>query len=35
MGTSENCLGTTANGSPRHPLYVAADAPIEPWSPNA
>jgi hypothetical protein len=25
------CLGTTANGSPRHPLYVRADQPLELW----
>jgi hypothetical protein len=23
------CLGTTKNSSPRHPLYVAADKPLE------
>lgn len=25
------CLGTTKDGSPRHPLYVRGDAPIVPW----
>jgi len=25
------CLGTTKDGSPRHPLYVRADAPLLPW----
>jgi len=25
------CLGTTADGSPRHPLYVRGDAPLIPW----
>lgn len=25
------CLGTTKDGSPRHPLYVAADQPLVPW----
>jgi|SRR6266487_5021827 hypothetical protein len=27
------CLGTTANGSPRHPLYVRSDRPLERWLP--
>lgn len=26
------CLGKTQNGSPRHPLYVKADQPFEPFS---
>jgi hypothetical protein len=25
------CLGTTRRGEPRHPLYVAGDAPLKPW----
>ena len=25
------CLGVTATGAPRHPLYVRADAPLIPW----
>jgi hypothetical protein len=25
------CLGTTKDGSPRHPLYVRKDAPLIPW----
>jgi hypothetical protein len=25
------CLGTTRRGEPRHPLYVAGDAPLMPW----
>lgn len=25
------CLGTTNDGFPRHPLYVRADTPLEPW----
>ena len=24
------CLGKTKNGSPRHPLYVKGDTPLEP-----
>ena len=28
------CLGTTQDGSPRHPLYVKSDAPLVPWSPQ-
>jgi hypothetical protein len=27
------CLGRTAAGAPRHPLYVKNDTPLEPWSP--
>jgi hypothetical protein len=26
------CLGTTAGGAPRHPLYVRGDQPLERWS---
>jgi hypothetical protein len=25
------CLGTTADGSPRHPLYVRGTAPLQAW----
>jgi hypothetical protein len=25
------CLGTTASGAPRHPLYLPADAPLGTW----
>lgn len=28
------CLGTTKNGSPRHPLYVRADTPLSPYPPE-
>lgn len=28
------CLGTTADGSPRHPLYVRGDAQIVRWTPR-
>ena len=28
------CLGTTKGGAPRHPLYVRADQPLEPWAPG-
>ena len=27
------CLGTTKNGSPRHPLYVRANTPLMEWTP--
>jgi hypothetical protein len=28
------CLGVTADGSPRHPLYVLGDTKLEIWKPN-
>lgn len=28
------CLGTTKDGSPRHPLYVRDDQPLIPWVPK-
>lgn len=32
QGATLLCLGTTANGSPRHPLYVRADQPLVPYT---
>ena len=29
------CIGTTKDGSPRHPLYVRADQPLIEWAPIA
>lgn len=31
---SLQCLGINKDGSPRHPLYIRADAQLEPWGPN-
>lgn len=31
LGRPMVCLGTTKVGHPRHPLYVKADQPLEPW----
>jgi hypothetical protein len=31
MGIPLWCIGTTKDGSPRHPLYVAAATPLERW----
>lgn len=28
----KGCLGTTKNGSPRHPLYVAKDTKVKQWT---
>jgi hypothetical protein len=30
-GISPRCLGTTKDGSPRHPLYVPYSQPLTPW----
>jgi hypothetical protein len=27
-----HCLGVTKDGAPRHPLYLRADAPLQPWT---
>lgn len=32
-GIGATCLGTTKDGSPRHPLYVRGDAPLKPYDP--
>jgi hypothetical protein len=34
MGVEPVCLGTTADGQPRHPLYIRNDAALVPWSPS-
>ena len=31
LGRQLWCLGTTKDGSPRHPLYVRNDQPLMPW----
>lgn len=28
------CLGRTASGAPKHPLYVSQHTTLEPWSPH-
>ena len=33
LGSRMVCLGQTASGAPRHPLYVKGDAPLVPFSP--
>ena len=33
-GARPMCLGVTASGQPRHPLYVRSDAPLIPWEPQ-
>jgi hypothetical protein len=32
-GHSVHCLGTNADGSPRHPLYLSASTPLVPYAP--
>jgi len=34
VGIALHCLGTTKEGQPRHPLYVAAAQPLVPWLPQ-
>lgn len=34
MGVPLLCLGTSKDGSPRHPLLVAYETALEPWSPR-
>jgi len=31
LGIPLYCLGTTRDGSPRHPLYLASSAELQPW----
>jgi hypothetical protein len=31
-GVQLHCLGTTAKGHPKHPLYLSYDTPLQPWS---
>ena len=31
IGVVFHCLGTTKDGHPRHPLYVALGQPLVPW----
>ena len=33
-GVQIQCLGTTKDGHPRHPLYVKGDTTLIPWPPN-
>ncbi|AMS03704.1 hypothetical protein SEA_BETTERKATZ_69 [Gordonia phage BetterKatz] len=35
LGRGLYCLGTTKDGSPRHPLYVRADTDLVEWGSNA
>jgi hypothetical protein len=35
LGGEFFCLGVTAQGFPRHPLYLPADTPMQPWRPRA
>lgn len=33
LAVTPRCLGHTRDRQPRHPLYVAAATPLEPWTP--
>jgi len=33
LGVRAHCLGTSADGSPRHPLYVPYETDLVPWVP--
>ena len=35
LGGRVHCLGTTAAGHPRHPLYLRANTALRPWAPPA
>lgn len=34
VGVQLMCFGTNGDGSPKHPLYLAASTPLEPWWPR-
>lgn len=34
LGRTLLCLGTNADGSPKHPLYLSKEAKLRPWAPK-